>query len=94
VARAVSVLTGVLVIFGLAWLLRRWLNPRSAASALGVGLLWVGMTLVFEVGLGRMLGLGWRDLAADYDLARGGLMPFGLLAMALTPWAVRALSRP
>lgn len=90
--RQFSVLTGVLVIFAITWLLRRWLRPPSVAAALGVGALWVAMTVVFEVALGRMLGLGWRDIAADYDLARGGLMPLGLLAMGLTPWAVRALS--
>lgn len=90
--RQLSLLSGVLVIFAIAWLLRRWLRPRSAAAALGVGALWVCMTVAFEVALGRMLGLGWRDIAADYDLTRGGLMPLGLLAMGLTPWAVRSLS--
>ena len=56
-----------------------------------MGGLWVGLTLMFEMGLGRLMGLGWDRLLADYDLLHGGFMPLGLLAMALTPWAVRRL---
>lgn len=89
--RQISVLVGALVIFALAWGLHRWLSLRSAAGALAVGVLWAGLTLAFEIGLGRLLGLPWSRIAADYDLAHGGLMPLGLLAMALTPWTVRRL---
>lgn len=88
-----SVFTGVVLIFVVAWLFRRWLAAHSVAGALAVGALWVAMTLGFEVGLGRLLGLGWPAIGADYDLARGGLMPLGLLAMALTPLVVRGLAR-
>ena len=49
------------------------------------------LTSAFEVALGRLTGVGWNRILADYDIARGGLMPLGLLAMVLTPWAVRQL---
>jgi hypothetical protein len=91
VVRQVSVLTGALIIFAITWACMRWLRIRSTAGALGVGVLWVVLTLGFEVVIGRALGLGWARIAADYDLLHGGLMPLGLLAMALTPWAVRRL---
>jgi hypothetical protein len=91
VVRQVSVLTGALIIFAITWAFIRWLRIRSAAGALGVGLLWVSLTLAFEVVVGRALGLGWARIAADYDLLHGGLMPLGLVAMALTPWLVGRL---
>ena len=54
-----------------------------------------GVDLVVRVGVAQvgLVGrrLGWARIAADYDLLHGGLMPLGLLAMALTPWAVRRL---
>jgi hypothetical protein len=89
--RQASVLLGAVVIFAITWACLRWMRIRTAAGALAVGGLWVILTLAFEVGLGRILGLGWRRILADYDLLHGGLMPLGLLAMALTPWAVRRL---
>ena len=91
VIRQVSVLTGAVVIFAITWACIGWLKIRSAAGALGVGMLWVALTLAFEVVIGRALGLGWARIASDYDLVHGGLMPLGLLAMALTPWMVRQL---
>lgn len=91
VVRQVSVLTGALIIFAITWACIRWLRIRSAVGALGVGVLWVILTLVFEIVIGRALGLSWARIASDYDLLHGGLMPLGLVAMALTPWAARRL---
>jgi len=91
VVRQVSVLTGALIIFAITWACIRWLRIRSTVGALGVGVLWVVLTLAFEIVIGRALGLSWARIASDYDLLHGGLMPLDLLAMALTPWAVRRL---
>ena len=68
-----------------------WIRIHSAWGALAIGGLWVVLTSTFEVALGRLTGVGWNRILADYDIARGGLMPLGLLAMVLTPWAVRQL---
>jgi hypothetical protein len=89
--RQVSVVAGAVVIFAITWLCLRWMDVRSGPAALALGLFWVLLTLVFELAVGRLMGLGWDRLLADYDLLHGGLMPLGLLAMALTPWAVRRL---
>jgi hypothetical protein len=91
VVRQASVLTGALIIFAITWACIGWLRIRSTAGALGVGVLWVVLTLAFEIVVGRAMGLDWRRIGSDYDLLHGGLMPLGLLAMALTPWAVRRL---
>lgn len=84
-ARQVSVLTGSLLIFLVAWLFIRWLGATSRRALLGIGLLWVALTVVFEVALGRLLGFEWSRLLEDYDLPHGGLMGLGLVAMFLTP---------
>ena len=91
VLRQASILTGALIIFAITWACLRWLRVGSTAAALGVGLLWVVLTLVFEIAIGRAMGLGWTRIASDYDLLHGGLMPLGLVVMALTPWAVRRI---
>ena len=89
--RQVSVLLGVVMIFAITWVLFNWVRVRTARGALAIGAAWVALTVVFELAVGRLTGIGWDRIAVDYDLPNGGLMPLGLLAMGLTPWAVRQL---
>ena len=89
--RQISVLSGALVIFLIAWACEPLLKIRTGRAALAVGGLWVVLTLAFELSLGRLLGLSWTRIGSDYDLANGGLMPLGLAVMALTPWLARRL---
>lgn len=89
--RQLSVIFAVLIVFAIAWLCRRWMVLRSTAEALVIGLLWVILTLAFEFGLGRAMGMSWSQILSGYDLLKGDIMPLGLLATALTPWAVREL---
>jgi threonine/homoserine efflux transporter RhtA len=53
---------------------------------LTVGILWALLTLAFEIALGYMIfGYSWEQIMADYNLRQGGLMPFGLAWLALSP---------
>jgi hypothetical protein len=86
-ARQLAVFTGSALIFGVAWFGVRWIRPTSAAQALGIGATWVGLTIGFELALGRLvMKLPWERLAEDYDLTRGGLLGLGLIVMLLAPW--------
>jgi hypothetical protein len=85
-ARRVSVFSGALITFGVTWLFIRWMRVGSRRRLLQVGALWVGLTVAFEILLGRALGYSWARLLEDYDLTRGGLMGLGLIAMLFTPW--------
>jgi hypothetical protein len=85
-ARQISFFTGMLLIFAVAFLFIRWVGAVTARSLLAVGLLWLVLTVLFEFGLGLfVLGYTWERMFEDYDLARGGLMGFGLLFMLLAP---------
>lgn len=85
-ARQVSVLTGSLLIFGVTLLCSRWIAASRGLPLLAVGLSWVVLTVLFEIGLGRLvLGLSWGRIAEDYDPTRGGFLGFGLLFMAAAP---------
>ena len=91
-ARRISVFTGTALIFLVALLFRRWLNLTDTRRLLLVGALWVALTILFEVGLGRLvLGYSWSRIAQDYDLHRGGLMGLGLIAMLFIPLAAARL---
>lgn len=92
-ARQIGVFVGCAVIYAFAWLLIRWQGTCSRPQLLLIGTLWAVLTIGFEIGLGRLLGLRWDRITEDYDPARGGLMIFGLIFMILAPllanWARR-----
>lgn len=85
-ARQVSVFSGSVLILGCTYVLSDWLAARHTGRLLLVGLLWVALTVAFEIALGRSLGYGWTRILAHYDVRRGGLMPVGLVAMLAAPW--------
>lgn len=85
-ARQLSVFTGSALIIAISALMIGWLHPRTNRALFHIGLLWLALTVAFEVALGRALGYGWSQMAADYDLRHGGLMPIGLVALTLAPW--------
>jgi hypothetical protein len=90
-ARQLGVLIGCVLIFVIAWLTARWMGASSRRQQFRVGAYWVALTLVFELSLGRALGMSWSHIFADYNPLRGGYMLFGLAFMFLTPWITRKL---
>jgi hypothetical protein len=94
-ARRVGVFIGTALIFVVALAFTRWIGARSRRQLLGIGALWVGLTVAFEVLLGRaLLHYDWARILADYDLSRGGLMGFGLLAMFFMPLLAARIRGP
>ena len=84
-ARQVSVFTGAVLIALVFWFTLKWLGPQPARRWWTFGLLWLALTLAFEVGLGRATGMSWDRIASDFDLRRGGLLAFGMLVILVAP---------
>lgn len=85
-ARQIAVFTGSAIIFFVTCLFIRWLEARNLASLLAIGFCWLGLTLAFEILLGRVVfSLSWERIASDYNLFKGGLLPIGLLILTLSP---------
>jgi hypothetical protein len=86
----VSVLIAVAA-FGVYFhlLQRRWpLCGRS--EALRIGGAWLGLTVAFEFTFGRLVAKKpWRELIADYNVARGRLWPLVLAWIAIGPEVAR-----
>ncbi len=86
-SRQIGVLTGCSIILAIAMLTVRWVRPASATQAIWIGLLWLVLTLAFEVAFGRyVVRASWTRILSDYNLASGGLLPLGLLVLAAAPW--------
>jgi hypothetical protein len=95
--------TDIYASFAICWLTMPWLSGKphtasnnhggnpislSTATCLTIGAIWVVLTALFEITLGRALGLTWQRIIEDYNLAEDGLMGFGLAATFVTPWLV------
>ena len=84
-ASQLGVLIGSAIIFAITWFSIHWLRAGSKRHQMQVGILWVALTVFFEFGLGRLLGYSAERILADYNIAEGGLMGFGLLFMFFAP---------
>jgi hypothetical protein len=97
-AREVSVFTGSLVILLITFACIGWISARSARTLL-LGLTCVALTVVYEFVLGRFVfHQTWSDIASDFDLLHGRLLPIGLLILLFSPllaaWLRGRISRP
>jgi hypothetical protein len=84
-AHQLGFVIAVTLILFIAWLTAPWIKAENIRRQLMVGLIWLILMLIFEFGLGYILGFSLEYLLADYNLARGGLMSFGLVIMLLAP---------
>jgi len=65
-----------------------------AHAALAVGGLWLVLTLLFELALGRFVsGLSWQEMIAEYDLFAGRLWALVPVWVAAAPYVFFRLWR-
>lgn len=85
-ARQVSVFTGSLLILIIAAVFSEWVGANNFRELFSIGLLWLVLTLSFEVILGKFIfGLSWERIFSDYNIIRGGLLAIGMLVLAASP---------
>ena len=93
-ARQLAVVSGSALVLLIATATARWLAADRPATLAAIGLSWVGLTLLFELGIGRFVaGYSWERLGQDYDVPNGGLLPFGLAVMAVAPLVAARLRK-
>lgn len=93
----IGVFTGSIIIVVIAVVFVRWIGATRPAHLLTAGFLWLALTLTFEILFGRfVVGASWEQIAADYNVLEGGLLPFGMLFLLLSPliaWKIRGSKR-
>jgi hypothetical protein len=91
----ISGLTAVCAFAAYFWALqRRWSIP-TGTEAVKVGGAWLGLTVAFEFGFGRLVAKqSWAELASDYNLAQGHTWPLVLTWVAAGPSVIRRVQQP
>jgi hypothetical protein len=86
-AHQLSSLIGI-ILFGLyIFISLRFFPPADAAQARGIGVLWLGLTIVFEFVFGHFVaGHPWSRLLQDYNLVAGRLWVLVLIWLTLAPY--------
>ena len=82
----IGVFSGSLIIIAIAYFTIRWIGASRLTEQLLVGVIWLALTIAFEILFGRfVVGLSWERIASDYSVLNGGLMPLGLLFLFFSP---------
>ena len=86
-AHQLSTLTLCILVGIYVWVLSSRSKPQSSGQAVGIGLMWLVMTVVFETGLGRyVLGNPWSQVLRDYNVSEGRVWPLFLLWLTVSPY--------
>lgn len=85
-AHQISSVTGSVLILLVTMALIPLLGVTSTKGLLGIGLLWLALTVAFEFGFGHYVaGHPWERLLADYNLLKGRLWVLVLAMAFLAP---------
>ena len=85
-ARDVAVFTGSLIILLITFACIDWIPAHDARTLLRVGATWAVLTVGYELALGRLaFDRTWSEIASDFDLFHGRLLPIGLLFLLFAP---------
>jgi hypothetical protein len=85
-AHAISVGMLSLAICIVSWSTIAWMRPRSVADSWRIGVLWLALTLAFELLAGHYLfGAPWSRLLADYNVLRGRIWIVVLITTVTAP---------
>ncbi len=86
-AHQLSSASGIVLLGGVMWIFLRRHPPASGRQALGIGLLWMGLTVAFEFLFFHYLGgHSWASLLAAYDLLAGRVWVLVLAWIAVAPY--------
>jgi hypothetical protein len=76
---------GLVLVYLIAILSARWIGLSATTALLHLGLVWAGLTFLFEIVVGLARSYDAARILAELNPAQGGLMGVGLIVMALAP---------
>jgi flagellar biosynthesis protein FliR len=83
-----STITLIILCWIYTWFIFPYLQIQNAKQAFLTGLVWVLLTIAFELLLGVLTGKSWEFLLRDYDIARGRIWVLFLVSLLITPFVI------
>lgn len=83
----------ILILFSIyIWILLALVKPESAKQAMMIGLLWLGLTVIFEFLFGHYVaGHSWQRLFNDYNILQGRVWIVVLIWITVGPYVIYKL---
>ena len=86
VSSGILLSAGVLLV---AWAGAPWYGSLTSRQWMLVGAFWLGLTLMFEFGFGRLVQhKTWGEMLEAYTFKDGNIWPLVLLVTLVAPWLV------
>ncbi|WXG39691.1 MAG: hypothetical protein WED07_02470 [Candidatus Freyarchaeum deiterrae] len=94
VAHQIGMSTRIVYVCVLAYFLLRRVKEYETKDLILAGLLWLGLTLLFEWGGNLLLGLPVQEILVGWNIFAGYMWPYVLLTYSLSPIVVGVLFHP
>jgi len=93
-SRQIGVFTGSLIILAVVYMTIRWIGAKEKKELLIAGIIWMVLTLAFEISFGRfVMKSGWDRIFSDFNILNGGLLPLGMIFLMLSPLIAAKMKR-
>jgi len=93
-AHQISTASGVVLLGAYIWVIIRVCPPDSPEQAIGVGLIWLGLTFAFEFLFGHYVARhSWSRILRDYNVLAGRVWVLVLVWVAIAPYVFLRLQR-
>jgi len=94
VAHQIGMSSRIVYIAIFAYLLLRYVKEYETKDLVHVGLLWLGLTLLFEWGGSLAMGRSFEEILTGWDIFVGYMWPYVLLSYLLSPLIVGTILHP
>jgi hypothetical protein len=94
VAHQIGMSTRIVVIVILAYLLLRYVKEYETIDLVHVGLLWLGLELLFEWGGSLLVGRSVEDILIGWNIFAGYIWPYVLLTYLLSNLVIGVAFHP
>jgi len=94
VAHQIGMSTRIVYIFILAYFLLRFVKDYETKDLIHVGILWLGLTLLFEWGGSLAMGRPVAEILIGWNIFAGYMWPYVLLTYLLSNLIVGAILHP
>ncbi|MFX1369735.1 MAG: hypothetical protein ACFFAY_14155 [Promethearchaeota archaeon] len=94
VAHQIGMTTRIVVISAFAYLLLRYVKEYEPKDLVQVGLLWLGLELVFEWGGSLLIGRSVEEILIGWNIFAGYMWPYVLLTYLLSNLVIGVILQP
>ncbi|HUX99598.1 MAG TPA: hypothetical protein VMV49_08600 [Candidatus Deferrimicrobium sp.] len=94
IAHQIGMSSRIVYIFLFAYFLLRYVKDYTMKDLIHVGILWVGLTLIFEWGGSLMIGRPVEETLIGWNIFTGYMWPYVLLTYLLSNFIVGIVFHP